>query len=129
VQLDFYPQPLEEGLDADKIPPMPRKNGQTGPYRRKARKAAAVREPTNFVRQWRERADMTQEDLAADAGVSLSSISAYERGETDPSIDALKKLSNALGVPRGMILDVNPDLDPPLWAVVLKATAPTKPRK
>lgn len=127
--MEFYPQALAAAGDCPKIPVMPRKNGQTGPYRRKARRAAAMAEPSNFVRQWRERADMTQEDLAEGAGISLSSVSAYERGETDPSIDALKKLALALGVPRGMILDVNPELDPPLWASVLKATVATKPRK
>lgn len=102
---------------------MPRKKGT--PYKRNTQPAKAPKTVNNFIRQHREAADLTLEDLAAASGVSLSSISAYERGEIDPSIKYLHKLSKALGVPRGMLLDVDPTLDPPLWASVLRATAVT----
>lgn len=69
---------------------------------------------------------MTQEALAEKAGLSVGGISAYERGATDPSIDALQKLEDALGVPKGMLLDVNPDDDPPLWAGFLRASKSQK---
>lgn len=97
---------------------MPRKKG---PYRRKPKDTPA-RPKSNFVREWREWADLTQEDLAGDSGLSLSSISAYERGDNDPSLEALAKLADALGVPKGMILDIDPTTDPPLWNGYLRAS-------
>lgn len=92
-----------------------------GPYLRKPKPAAKSASGTNFVREWRENAEMTQEALAAAAGLSVASISAYERG-ADPSLDALAKLSNALDVPKGMLLDVNPMEDQPLWSGYLRAS-------
>lgn len=65
---------------------------------------------------------MSQETLAERAGLSLSSISAYERGSTDPSLEALQRLSDALGVPRGMLVDVDPSGEPALWAAFLRAS-------
>lgn len=96
------------------------RDAKRGPYFRKPK--AAGRPPSNFIRQWRERAEMTQEDLADASGLSVGSISAYELGGADPSIDALKRLAAALGVTPGMLLDVNPEDDPPLWAGFLRAT-------
>lgn len=55
---------------------------------------------------------MSQEYLAGESGLSVASISAYERGENDPSVDALKKLSKVFGIPRGMILDIDPNQAP-----------------
>jgi transcriptional regulator with XRE-family HTH domain len=69
---------------------------------------------------------MTQEALAAESGLSLGSISAYELGTNNPSLDALAKLEKALGVPRGMILDVNPVEDQPLWSGYLRASETQK---
>lgn len=92
-----------------------------GPYLRKPKPAPKSTAGTNFVREWRENAEMTQEALAAAAGLSVASISAYERG-ADPSLDALAKLEKALDVPRGMILDVNPLEDQPLWSGYLRAS-------
>ena len=54
-----------------------------GPYLRK--KAKNTKEPTIFVRQWRVLREWTQERLAAESGLSLSSISAYERYDNDPA--------------------------------------------
>lgn len=104
-----------------KIPGMANKRGR--PYRREKKSTAPAVEVTNFIREWREEAEWSQELLSEKSGVSVASISAYERGETDPSIEYLEKLSKALGVPRGMLLDVDPTADPPLWASVMKATA------
>ena len=99
-----------------RISVMPKKRG---PYLRKAK---VPKPKTNFVREWREWAEMTQEDLAAESGLSVGSISAYEGGKNDPSLEALQALSAALGVPKGMILDINPLEDEPLWAGFLRAT-------
>lgn len=109
--------------DLTRIPVMVEKRG---PYLRKPKPAAKVGLKTNFLREWRENAEMTQEDLAAESGLSLGSISAYELGTNNPSLDALAKLEKALGVPRGMILDVNPMEDQPLWSGYLRANETQK---
>lgn len=82
----------------------------------------------HHIRAWREwmgwsqavLSEKTQTDLDPD-GISVSAISAYERSDDNPSLEALAKLARAIGIPRGMLLDVNPNDDPPLWASVLKA--------
>ena len=122
MQQEFHSDSLVDETPTSRIRVMPRKRGETGPYRRHKR-PDTPRTTSNFIREHREALDMTQEDLADESGISLSSISAYERGDVQPSLDALEKLSKALGVPRGVILDVNPNDDPPLWASVLKATS------
>jgi transcriptional regulator with XRE-family HTH domain len=101
---------------------MPNKRG---PYTRKP-KAKAPGPKLNFVREWREHFDMTQEDLAAEAELSVPSISAYERGDNQPSIEALGKLAKVWGIPKGMILDVNPQDDPSIWDGYLRATETQK---
>lgn len=99
---------------------MPNKRG---PYtRKKPRLSSASTQGLNFVRQWREHFEMTQEELAAESALSVPSISAYERGDNQPSLDALAKLSKALGIPKGMILDVDPTGDPSIWDGYLRAT-------
>ncbi len=90
-----------------------------GPYLRKTRPARAK---TNFIREWREWAGLTQAQLAEASGLSGGSISAYELGTMDPSLEALKAISAALRVPMGMLLDVDPREDAPLWAGFLRAT-------
>ena len=50
-----------------------------------------------LLRQARQRADLSQVDLAARAGVTQSVISAYESGQRQPSIPALARLVNATG--------------------------------
>jgi len=45
------------------------------------------------VRRW------TQQHLAKESGVSSTSISNYERGETMPGTDERRKVAAALGVP------------------------------
>jgi transcriptional regulator with XRE-family HTH domain len=98
-------------------------------YPRTRQTTQIVREKTNFLREWRERPTeefpdgMGQETLADRSGLSVSSVSAYERSENDPSLDALAKLSKALGVPKGMLLDVDPREDPELWDAYLRADA------
>jgi len=50
------------------------------------------------LRQLRREADLTQEQLASAAGVSVDFLSLVERGINAPSFDNLEKLSKALGV-------------------------------
>lgn len=51
------------------------------------------------VRQYRKEIGLTVEELAKKAGVSQSMISQIERGQTNPSLDTLWKLSYFLEVP------------------------------
>jgi transcriptional regulator with XRE-family HTH domain len=50
-----------------------------------------------LLRQARKRADLSQVELAARAGVTQSVISAYEAGHRQPSIPALAALIDAAG--------------------------------
>ena len=45
----------------------------------------------------REKNDMTQEQLAAKAGISTASVVGYEKGTTLPTLATLYKLAVALG--------------------------------
>jgi transcriptional regulator with XRE-family HTH domain len=49
------------------------------------------------LREARERAGLTQADLARRAGTSQAAISAYEHGAKDPSVETLSRLLAASG--------------------------------
>lgn len=51
-----------------------------------------------IIVELREKKGMNQGDLAARSGVSRVMIGKYERGEASPSIDAAKKIADALEV-------------------------------
>jgi len=51
------------------------------------------------LRQLRREADLTQEQLASAAGVSVDFLSLVERGINAPSFENIEKLSRALDVP------------------------------
>ena len=59
------------------------------------------------LRQLRERADMTQEQLAAASGVNLWTIRGYEQGRREPNWKGLIVLARALGVPAEEFADCN----------------------
>ena len=50
------------------------------------------------IKAARKNAGMTQKDLAEKLGIPYQGISQYERGIRKPKIDALVRISNALGV-------------------------------
>ena len=50
------------------------------------------------LRELREAAKLTQEDLAHEAGISTSTLSRIERGTYQPRLDTLDKLAQALKV-------------------------------
>jgi transcriptional regulator with XRE-family HTH domain len=52
---------------------------------------------TSLLREARERAGLTQQQLAERSGVAQSTISAYESGKREPGVDALEKLLDAAG--------------------------------
>ena len=51
------------------------------------------------LRQRREERRMTLKQVGNAIGVSAVTISRYEKGEREPNIDKLKKLSQVLGTP------------------------------
>jgi len=51
-----------------------------------------------IIVELREKKSMNQGELAARSGVSRVMIGKYERGEASPSIDAAKKIADALEV-------------------------------
>ena len=53
---------------------------------------------TKRIKILRERANMTQAELAILLGVNENTISNYERGEREPSIDNLKRIAEIFGV-------------------------------
>ena len=56
------------------------------------------------LRQIRKARRMTLEDLETRSGISSSSLSAYERGVGNPSVDTMSRLSGALSVPISQLL-------------------------
>lgn len=56
------------------------------------------------VRHYRKLKDMTQEELAALAGMERSYVSDLERGQRNPSVRALGRLAEALQVKPDLLL-------------------------
>jgi len=57
------------------------------------------------VKELRNRKGMSQEILAEESGLSLRTIQRIENGETEPTGDTLKRLSNALNVNPDELID------------------------
>jgi transcriptional regulator with XRE-family HTH domain len=57
------------------------------------------------LRQLRREKDLTQEQLAEAANISVESISNLERGIHAPSFDTLERLAKALGIPVKNLFD------------------------
>jgi transcriptional regulator with XRE-family HTH domain len=70
---------------------------------------ATVVEDRNYLRQWREKAKLSQEELADRVGTTKSVISLLENEKRPLSSKWLRKLAEALGTTPGRILDVNPE--------------------
>lgn len=62
----------------------------------------------NAVKQLRQHAGVTQQELARKAGTSQSTIAAYETGAKSPTLRTLERLAGALDLK--IHLDVNPAL-------------------
>ena len=50
------------------------------------------------VRRLREEQDLTQEDVAYDAGLTTSTLSRVETGDNNPSWTTVERIAGALGV-------------------------------
>lgn len=59
----------------------------------------------NKVKELRKRKGLSQELLAEESGLSLRTVQRIENGETDPSGESLKRLSNALNVSPDELID------------------------
>lgn len=60
---------------------------------------------STVIKALREAKDLNQVELAKKVDVSVAYISQLESGErTNPSLDVLKRLAKALGVPVGELL-------------------------
>lgn len=58
-----------------------------------------------LLRQLREKAGLTQQQLAGKAGLPLSSLRSHEQGQRTPSWAAVVKLARALGVATDLFAD------------------------
>lgn len=56
------------------------------------------------IRAARERAGLTQKQLAIAVGVDPSAVSYWENGQTVPTINNLVKIAGILGVPPGDLI-------------------------
>lgn len=63
----------------------------------------------NFLRAWREKADLTQEQLAEKVGTTGAVVSLLESGKRPLSDKWLRKFAPVLGTTAGMLLDHHPD--------------------
>ncbi|MDO5476007.1 MAG: helix-turn-helix transcriptional regulator [Eubacteriales bacterium] len=59
----------------------------------------------NMIREARTQKGLTQATLAEQAGISSSEMGKIERGEKEPSQDALKKMAKVLGVTQKSLLE------------------------
>lgn len=57
------------------------------------------------LRQFREKRDMTQEELAAKAGISRGYLARLETARQDPTLSTLEKLAKALRVKVADLID------------------------
>ena len=62
------------------------------------------------LRMLRRRCSLSLEALEDRSGISASSLSAYERGEGNPSLQSLSCLARALSVPIYVLIGEEPEL-------------------
>lgn len=66
---------------------------------------------SNCIRKARKEKGLTQKQLAAKMGISAVNISQLESGARVPTMETLKRISKALGVPLRELLEGNHDPD------------------
>jgi len=57
------------------------------------------------VRQWREKRELSQEELSFESGLHRTYVSGVERGVRNPTVTVLQKLAKALDVPPARLFD------------------------
>ena len=68
----------------------------------------------SIIRRVRKSKNMTLVDLAEKIGLSLSHISQVERGITNPSINSLRKIALALGIPMSLFFQEGSSINGPV---------------
>ncbi len=84
----------------------------------------------DLLRELRKKAGLTQEELAARAGIPLPSLRGHEQGQRVPSWASVVKLARALGVPADAFSDcdeVQAEAKKPARPAP-RSAAPKKPR-
>ena len=71
-----------------------------------------------LLRLARDKANMTQAELATAAGVSQQAVSAYETGRKEPTLPTLQRLLNAAGLEMRIRLEPIDDHDRTLEAFI-----------
>lgn len=61
------------------------------------------------VRRLRQKADLTQEQLAFEAQIDLTYVGGIERGKRNPSLLVMTRIARALSVDPRALLDYLPD--------------------
>lgn len=62
----------------------------------------------DIVKTLREYSNMTQDEFAKQvAGVTFQAVSTWERGEREPRMGVIQKLSDYYGVPKSLLIDGN----------------------
>ena len=62
------------------------------------------------IKKYRKQKGLTQKELASKVGVAASTITKYEKGDLEPSLDTIKKIANVLDVPMVYIIGDNSEL-------------------
>ena len=62
------------------------------------------------IKKYRKQKGLTQKELASKVGVAASTITKYEKGDLEPSLDTIKKIANVLDVPMAYIIGDNLEL-------------------
>lgn len=83
---------------------------QGGPNR--PRESADIRSIGAEIRAMRRAQAMTLHDLASASSLSVGFLSLVERGQKQPSLDALQRISQALSVEIGWLFPTSPSNDP-----------------
>jgi transcriptional regulator with XRE-family HTH domain len=84
-------------------PSAPRHNAPTS-HRTDPEPNARARTFRENLREARNHAGLSQDELAGRADVDRAAISTYEHGRREPDLRTIVKLAHALGVPAGTLL-------------------------
>ena len=64
------------------------------------------------IRQYRQRSGLSQENLALNAGLTVSFIGDIERGVKKPSVESLEKILGVLGISFNQFFDYETEIRP-----------------
>lgn len=89
---------------------------QSNDFRFDVAHTANMADERNYLRQWREHARLSQDELAEAAGTTKGVISLLENEKRPLSSKWLRKFAEILGTQPGYILDLDPtEMDPEIF--------------